>query len=129
MARPCGGGRRISSATRMSSGSSALSLSSPRKRSAKARGARTRMTSTSICCPTSDEIGVKANRDDDQSKTDGTELRPTTWTKVRSGVVIHRRFVIYSLLSRGHGDQHGTECRAETHQIAPPLRRDAGGGG
>src|SRR5260221_6623093 len=39
------------------------------------------------------------------------------------------RFVVYSLLSRGNGDQHGTECRAETHEVTPPLRRDDGGEG
>jgi hypothetical protein len=33
------------------------------------------------------------------------------------------------MLSRGHGDQHGTEFGAETHQLAPPLRRDDGGEG
>ena len=46
--------------------------------------------------------------------------------KVRSGVVIRGQFVVYYPLSRGHGDHHWTECRAETDRVAPPFRYDDG---
>jgi len=43
-----------------------------------------------------------------------------------NGVVIRCQFVVYYVLSRGHGDRHWTECRAETDRVAPPFRHDDG---
>src|SRR5579864_5059404 len=54
MERPCGSVSRTNSDTRWSNGSSGSSSWNPRSRSARAKAVRTKTTSTSICCRTSE---------------------------------------------------------------------------